>query len=153
MRRLRILIADDHPHIRAALQTLLEPAYHVVGTAENGQAAVEAAQALRPDLVLLDVDVPILDGIEAARELHRQCPESRLIFYSSHGEPELMAAAFAAGATGYVIKGSDMDLLSTIQPVIRQLWKNDQDLSVGHCRTSLLMHDAGEGGRMAERLA
>lgn len=128
MRRLRIVLADDHPQILTLLQTLLEPDYKVVGTAEDGQSLLAAAQALRPDLVLTDVDMPVLSGIEAVRELHKVLPECRVIFHSSHSEPEVMAAAFEAGASGYLIKGSSQSLLSSIRTVVRHVSKSQEPL-------------------------
>ena len=129
MRSLRIVVVDDRFAVRTALRAVLEPAYQVVGEAEDGQAAIAAAQALHPDLALLDVDLPVLNGIETVRELHKLCPECRLILYGSYGEPDVMTAAFAAGASGYVIKGSDRDLISTIQSVIKHLSKSDREPS------------------------
>lgn len=126
MRRLRIVVADDHPQILSLLQVLLEPDYKVVGTAEDGQSLVAAAQALRPDVVLTDIDMPILNGIEATRELHNQLPECRVIVHSSHSEPEIVASAFAAGASGYLIKGSSQSLISSIRSVIRHVSTNDE---------------------------
>lgn len=128
MRRLRILLADDHPQILSLLQTLLEPDYKVVGTAEDGQSLIAAAQALRPDLVLTDVDMPVLNGIDAVRELHKVLPECRVIFHTSHCEPEIMAAAFEAGASGYLIKGSSQSLISSIRTVVRHVWKSQEPL-------------------------
>jgi len=128
MRRLRILLADHQPQILALLQALLEPDYKVVGTAEDGQSLIAAAQALRPDVILTDVDMPALNGIEAARELHQALPRCRIIFHSAHNEPEVMAAAFAAGASGYLIKGSSQSLLSSIRTVVRHVSMNEQEL-------------------------
>lgn len=128
MKRLRILLADDHPQILALLQTLLEPDYTVVGTVEDGQSLIAAAQALRPDVVLTDVDMPVLNGIDAVRELHKLLPDCRVIFHSSHGEPEIMAAAFEAGASGYLIKGSSQSLVSSIRTVVRHVWKSQEPL-------------------------
>ena len=74
MARLRILLADDHPQILMLLKTLLEPDYHVVGTAKDGASLIEAARALKPDLVLTDVDMPALNGLDAVRQLHQLLP-------------------------------------------------------------------------------
>jgi DNA-binding NarL/FixJ family response regulator len=131
MKRLRIVLADDHPQILTLLQTLLEPDYHVVGTAEDGQSLIAAAQALRPDVVLTDVDMPVLNGIDAVRELHRLLPDCRVIVHSSHSEPEIMAAAFEAGASGYLIKGSSQSLVSSIRTVVRHVWKGETSLTDG----------------------
>ncbi len=132
MERLRIVLADDHPQILTLLQTLLEPDYRVVGTAEEGQSLLASAQALKPDLVLTDVDMPVLNGIDAVRELHTMLPDCRVIFHSSHSEPEIMAAAFEAGASGYLIKGSSQSLLSTIRTVIRHVSTSNESVATGH---------------------
>ena len=135
MKRLRIVLADDHPQILALLQTLLEPEYDVVGTAEDGQSLIAAAQALRPDLVLTDVDMPVLNGIEAIRELHKLLPDCRVIFHSSHCESDVMAAAFQAGASGYLIKGSSQSLVSSIRTVVRHVWNSHEPLEAKQVRT------------------
>ncbi|HJT21543.1 MAG TPA: response regulator transcription factor [Nitrospira sp.] len=153
MKRLRILLVDDRVEVRSTLRAILEPAYHVVGEAEDGQAAVAGAQALRPDLALLDVDMPVANGIETVRELHRLCPECRLILYGSYGQPDVMAAAFAAGASGYVIKGCDRDLFSTIQAVIRQLWKTDRETRNTEHWASSWLRGNGQIDRPAQRIA
>lgn len=136
MNRLRILLCDDQAEILSLLQTLLEPDYRVVGTAEDGQSLVAAAQALRPDIVLTDIDLPVLDGIAATRELHEMLPDCRVIFHSSHSEPEIMAAAFAAGASGYLIKGSSQSLLSAIRTILRHLW-DEETLVMGRGATPI----------------
>lgn len=121
MGRLRILLADDRPQILSLLQMVLEPDYTVVGTVEDGQSLIAAAQALRPDLVLTDIDMPILNGIEATRELRTLLPDCRVVVFSAHDEPDVMAAAFAAGASGYLIKGSSQSLLSSIRTIVQHV--------------------------------
>lgn len=121
MKRLRIVLADDHPRIVTLLKALLEPEYRVVGTAADGQSLLAAAAALRPDIVLTDVDMPVVNGIDAVRRLHQQMPGCRIIFYTSRTEPEIMAAAFAAGASGYLIKGSSQSLVTSIRAVVRHV--------------------------------
>jgi DNA-binding NarL/FixJ family response regulator len=128
MRRLRVLLADDYSQMLALLQLVLEPTYHVVGTVQDGQSLVAAAQALRPDIIITDVDMPILNGIDATRELRKTLPDCCVIFHSSHGESEIMAAAFAAGGSGYVIKDSARGLLSSIHTVIRQVRQKEESV-------------------------
>lgn len=105
-RRPRILLADDHPMMLAGLRKLLEPELRVVGTAADGQALLDAAERLRPDLVITDVVMPGLDGIEATRRLHAEVPGVRVLILSIHTEPSCVRAAFAAGACGYLTKTS-----------------------------------------------
>src|SRR5262249_15963389 len=121
MRRLRLLLADDYSRMLTLLQLVLEPTYQVVGTVEDGQSLIAAAQALRPDIILTDVDMPMMNGIDAIRELRKTLPDCCVIFHSSHGEPEVMAAAFAAGGSGEGIKSSPPSPLSSIPTGIRQI--------------------------------
>jgi len=131
MGRLRILLADDHPQILRLLQTILEPDYRVVGTAEDGRSLLAAAQALKPDLVLTDIDMPVLNGIDAVRELHKLLPDCCVIFHSSHCEPEIMATAYKVGASGYLIKGSSQSLLSAVRATVQQVWKTTGAAAAG----------------------
>lgn len=119
MKPLRILLCDDDAQMLSLLQSVLEPDFTVVGTAEDGQALIAAAQALRPDLVLTDIEMPKMDGIEAVQELRKTRPNCRVIFHTSRSEPEVMAAAFTVGAAGYLVKGASQSLASAIRTVIR----------------------------------
>jgi DNA-binding NarL/FixJ family response regulator len=118
MRRLRVVLADDHPSILSWLRTLLEVEYDVVGTAENGRSLVATVEAVRPDFIVSDIDMPVMDGIKAVREIHRMFPEVRVIFHSSHSEPEVIAEAFGVGASGYLVKGSSHSLVSSIRNLV-----------------------------------
>ena len=112
MRKPRVLMADDHSLILAGLRTLVEGECEVVGTVEDGRALVEAAQKLRPDLILLDISMPLLNGLEAARQVTKLVPESKLIFLTMHASPTYATEAFQAGASGYLLKRSAASELS-----------------------------------------
>lgn len=129
MKRLRILLCDDESQMLSLLQSVLEPEYSVVGTAEDGQALIATAQALRPDLVLTDIEMQRMDGIEVVQELLKTLPDCRVIFHTSRTEPEVMAAAFSAGAAGYLIKGSAESLVSAIRTVVRHVWKQEEEIA------------------------
>jgi DNA-binding NarL/FixJ family response regulator len=112
MKRPRVLMADDHSLILAGLRKLVEVECEVVGTVEDGRSLVEAAQRLRPDLILLDISMPLLNGLEAARQLRILVPESKLIFLTMHASPTYATEAFQAGASGYLLKRSAASELS-----------------------------------------
>jgi DNA-binding NarL/FixJ family response regulator len=104
--RPRILLADDHPMVLACLRMLLEQEREVVAAVTDGQALLAAAECLRPDLVITDVAMPGLDGIEATRRLQAALPGVKVLILSIHAEPSCVRAAFAAGARGYLLKAS-----------------------------------------------
>lgn len=128
MARLRILLGSDHPHILWLLKTLLEPEYRVVGTAQDGRSLVAAALALQPHLVLTELDLPVLDGIAAVREIHRALPACRVVCHGPHGDPAVMAGVFEAGAMGFLIQSSVQSLVSTIRPVLHHVWAQNETL-------------------------
>ncbi len=107
--RARVILADDHPMMLAGLGKLLASHFDVVGTAADGRSLLEAAARLRPDLVVADVSMPGIDGIEATRRLRATAPGIRVLILSIHGEPSCVRAAFAAGARGYLTKSSVPD--------------------------------------------
>lgn len=102
----RVLLADDHRILREALARLLESACTVVGTVADGRELLEAAAALRPDVVVLDISMPRLNGIDAARQLLRDQPDVKVIFLTVNEDPDLAAEAFRVGAVGYLLKNS-----------------------------------------------
>src|SRR3954462_5523943 len=106
MRRPRVLLADDHRLVREAFARLIESDCDVVGAVADGRALLEAAPQLRPDIVVLDIAMPLLNGLDAARQLRRLMPEVRLIFLTVSEDPDLAAEAFRAGASGYLLKNS-----------------------------------------------
>lgn len=120
MTRPRILMADDHSLVLAGLRKLVEEEGEVVGLVEDGRTLVEEAQKLRPDLILLDISMPLLNGLDAARQLTELVPDSKLLFVTMHCTPTYVTEAFKAGAAGYVVKQSAaVDLKQAIQAVLR----------------------------------
>ena len=120
MKKPRVLMADDHSMILAGLRKLVEGECEVVGTVEDGRALVEAAQKLRPDLILLDISMPLLNGLEATRQLTKLVPESKLIILTMHASPTYATEAFQAGASGYLLKRSAAsELNQAIQSVLQ----------------------------------
>jgi DNA-binding NarL/FixJ family response regulator len=118
MSQARILMADDHPVVLAGWKAMLADS-EIVGTASDGRSLIEAALRLKPDLILLDVSMPLLNGIEAARRIKASLPEVKLLFLTMHSERPYVQAAFEAGAAGYVLKSADRDeLLGAIQKVL-----------------------------------
>jgi DNA-binding NarL/FixJ family response regulator len=112
-------MADDHALILAGMRKLLEEECEIVGMVEDGRALIEAAQKLRPDLILMDIAMPLLNGLEAARQLSKLVPESKLIFLTMHASPTYAAEAFQAGASGYLLKRSAAsELTQAIQSVL-----------------------------------
>jgi len=111
--RPRVLLADDHPMMLEGLRKLLEPEYEVIGMVADCHALLEAAKRLRPDLVVADISMPGLDGIEATRRLQVALPGVRILILSVHNEPSWVRAAFDAGACGYLTKTSAPEEIET----------------------------------------
>jgi DNA-binding NarL/FixJ family response regulator len=106
MTRPRILMADDHLMLLEAFKALLEPDFEVVGTVTDGRALVEEFSRLHPDVVLLDVAMPLLNGLDAGRQLKAQRPSVKLIYLTMNPDPDLAGEALRLGASGYVLKSS-----------------------------------------------
>jgi len=122
MKRARILIADDHAMICAGFQKLLEPEYQVIGSVGDGRALLKAAAELKPDLVLLDVGMPLLNGLDAGRGLKKLMPGVKLIFLTMNPDPEVASEAMRIGASGYLLKNSQQDeLLQAVRNALRGL--------------------------------
>jgi DNA-binding NarL/FixJ family response regulator len=109
--RIRVLIADDHPTLREGLRAILDtqPDIDVVGEAATGQQAVDRAAVLRPDIVLMDLEMPELDGVEATRLIHERLPETRVIVFTAFDTDDRILGAVQAGAQGYLLKGAPRD--------------------------------------------
>ena len=106
MKKPRLLLADDHTILLEGLKALLAPEFDVVATASHGRAVLEAAQKVQPDLILLDISMPGLNGIETARRLRQSNPRARLIMLTMHADLSFVRASFEAGVSGYVLKQS-----------------------------------------------
>ena len=117
---IRILITDDHAVVREGLRTLIgtEPGMDVVGEAEDGLEAVQKACTLKPDVILLDMMMPRMDGLQAIKEIKRECPEAHILVLTSFSDDEKVFPAIKAGALGYLLKNVTPErLLSAIRDV------------------------------------
>jgi two-component system response regulator NreC len=120
MKKLRILLADDHIVMRSGLRALLDrqPNLEVVGESENGRETVALAASLKPDVVVMDVGMPILNGIEATQTIVTQCPTIAVAILSMHADESYVMRALKAGARGYLLKDSAAaDLIGAIQAI------------------------------------
>ena len=106
MQRPKILLADDHPMVLEGVARILEEHFDIVGKVEDGRALIDAAKKLKPDVVVLDISMPLLNGFEAARQLRTLSPAPKLIFLTMHADPTYANEAFEAGASGYLLKRS-----------------------------------------------
>ena len=119
MKRPRVLLADDHTLVLEGLRKILEPGCEVVGAVEDGRSLLAAAKQLQPDIVLLDISMPLLNGVEAARRLRAAAPDAKVIFVTMHADATYVAGAFRAGASGYVLKRcASVELLKAINQVL-----------------------------------
>ncbi len=130
---------------------MLEPDFELVGIVEDGQSLLAAAASLRPDAILLDISMPALNGIDAARRLRKTAPSSKLIFLTMHGNPDYVREAFRAGASGYLLKRAAACELVT---AIREVLKGNPYVSplIGPDRQELLMAASRPGSSFADRL-
>jgi DNA-binding NarL/FixJ family response regulator len=116
----RVLLADDQQEIREAVSHLLESDFEVIATAENGQRALELAPKLSPDVVVLDICMPIVNGIETAERLRDSGSHSTVVFLTMHEDSDFLNVAFSTGALGYVLKSSaGTDLIPAIHQALQ----------------------------------
>jgi DNA-binding NarL/FixJ family response regulator len=120
MQKITVLLADDHTLVRQGFRALLEaePDIAIVGEAETGRQAVQLARKLRPDVVLMDIAMPLLNGLEATRQIIREVPSSKVLVLSSYSDDEYVHQLTEAGAAGYMLKGAVVtDLIKAIREV------------------------------------
>ena len=114
------MLADDHREVIAKIRTILGDEFEIVGVAENGNQAVTAVLELDPDVFVTDISMPLLDGLQAARRIQNLNSQVKIIFVTIHEDQDFIAAAFAAGAMGYVTKRQlSTDLVFAIQQVLK----------------------------------
>ena len=119
MRRPRILLADDHTMFAQGLRSFLEDDFELVGTVTDGQALVEAARRLGPDVIVVDISMPVLNGFDAVRQLKKEGAPAKIIFLTMHADRSLVAEAFRCGGSGYILKQSaGEELISAIGQVL-----------------------------------
>ena len=117
-KRPRVLVADDHPGVSKSVCRLLALDCEIVGIVADGSAVLDAAHRLRPDVIVLDISLPRLDGLEACRQLTQTNPETKVIVFTALSDPEIQQRSFEAGAAAFVFKMGG-DLLSTIKRLCR----------------------------------
>jgi DNA-binding NarL/FixJ family response regulator len=117
----RVLIVDDHAFIRRGIQTILSPfpQWNLCGEAENGKEAIRMSRELEPEIIIMDVSMPELNGIEATRAIHKAQPGVKVILLTLHESAELLRSAFRAGARGYLLKtDAEQELVKALSVVI-----------------------------------
>jgi len=117
----RVLVVDDHAVIRRGVQGILRsyPEWELCGEAENGQEAIKLAETLKPEIIIMDVSMPVLNGLEATRIIHELLPNTRILLLTLHSSTELVRTAFRAGARGYVLKSdAEHDLVRALNVVV-----------------------------------
>ncbi len=120
MKRPRVLLADDHTVIVDGLRSILEPEFEIVGAVADGRALLAAAETLRPDVIISDISMPLLNGLEAARQIKKSDPRARIIFLTVHPDVTFAQEALQAGASGYLLKNSPAaELITAIQEVLK----------------------------------
>ena len=128
MEKIRILLADDHALVRSGLMALLEPNKDilVIGEAEDGEEAIRKTKELKPDVVVIDLSMPKISGIEAAKIITKECPEVRILVLTMHENEEYVYQIFRSGANGYILKNANRNEITT---AIRAVAKGERFFS------------------------
>jgi len=148
MNRHRLLLADDHTMFSQGLQSLLEDEFDLVGAVADGHALVEAARRLNPDVIIVDISMPVMNGLDAVRQLQKQGVTAKVIFLTMHADDRLLAEAFKCGGSGYVLKQSaGEELIAGIRqvlagnkyvtPLIASEWAENVGKRVGETKLTL----------------
>lgn len=120
MKRLRVLLADDHKIVAEGLRSLLESEFDFAGVVEDGRALLKAAEKVLPDVIVADISMPLLNGIEAVRQIKNLRPDTKIVFLTMHSDVTYAARAFEAGASGYVLKHSaPSELITAIRAAVK----------------------------------
>ncbi len=120
MKQPTVLIADDHRLVAEAIKGILEPTYEVVGIVEDGRALVQSAHKLAPDVVLVDVNMPLLNGLEAGKQIKKSMPRTKVVVLTMDAKPRLVAEAFRWGISAYVLKhAAAKELLQALQEALK----------------------------------
>jgi DNA-binding NarL/FixJ family response regulator len=120
MRKAKILIADDHKIVADGLRNILEPEFEIMKTVENGRELLEAARELHPDVIIADISMPLLNGIDAVRQIKKENESSKVVFLTMHPDVTYASEAFDVGASGYVLKHSaSLELVTAIHEVLK----------------------------------
>jgi DNA-binding NarL/FixJ family response regulator len=145
------MLADDHRVVVEGFRKILEPEFDLLGMAEDGQALLETAPRLKPDIILLDISMPRVNGIKAARELRKLLPETKLIVLTMHANAEYVAEAFRSGASGYVLKHSSA---AEVIRAIHEVWQGRSYVTplVTKDMVETLLDGAERGRRSSDKL-
>lgn len=120
MKRFRVLLADDHRIVAEGLRSLLEPEFEFAGIVEDGRALIKAAEKILPDVIVADISMPLLNGIEAVRQIKKINPDIKVVFLTMHSDVTYAAKAFEVGASGYVLKHSaPSELITAIRAAVK----------------------------------
>lgn len=121
MKRIRVLLADEHPPLLHHLSACLSDDFCIVGAVSDGKSLLTTALKLQPQVIISDIDMPIMNGLEAVRQVNALLPEIKVIFLSNHKEQEYVAAAFSAGASAFLSKVGRRNLRGRLRAIIRDL--------------------------------
>lgn len=153
-RRPRLLIAEDHQLVADGIRKLLEPEFELAGAVNDGRAAVEFFDRLRPDLIILDVGLPLLNGIEAARKIKNISADARILFVSMHADRAYIEEAFSVGGSGYLLKqAAAAELVEAIHTVLDGRFYLSRGLpsGMGPAGESIRNPKSGFGSRLTPR--